>query len=77
MSPRDERDLSQIPEGVRLFARIEHMVGEEGALLAIPPEKRSKEQHERLHAITRELDQIWEKLRERADRLTAKTPSSH
>jgi hypothetical protein len=37
-------------------------------LLEVPHEKRNQEQHERLRAIREELDRIWEKLRERAER---------
>jgi hypothetical protein len=44
-------------------------VGEEAALLAIPHEKRRRDQHDRLRAVSAELDHIWEMLRERAHRL--------
>jgi hypothetical protein len=53
------------------LARIEGLVGEEHALLLIPAEKREKHQHERLRAISEELDRVWEKLRERAERIAA------
>jgi hypothetical protein len=65
----NERDLSPIPEELRLFARIEGLVGEEAALLAIPAEERKQHQRDRLHAIAQELDEIWDRLRERAERL--------
>jgi hypothetical protein len=51
------------------FARIERLIGEEKALLEIPAHLRSDDQHGRLHAIGRELDQLWRMLRERADRI--------
>jgi hypothetical protein len=69
ISPRTADDLSPIPYELRLFARIEGLVGEEAALLAIPHEKRRRDQHERLRAISAELDRIWEMLRERTHRL--------
>jgi hypothetical protein len=67
--PRDVKDLSPIPQELELFARIEGLVGEEAALLAEPLERRRQEQRERLHAISTELDRIWEKLQERAERI--------
>ena len=54
---------------IALFARIEGLVGEESALLAIPAEDRAQHHHERLKAIGDELDRIFEHLRERAERL--------
>ena len=67
--PRTAEDLSSIPYELRLFARLEGLVGEEAALLAIPHEKRRRDQHERLRAMSAELDRISEMLRERAHRL--------
>jgi hypothetical protein len=66
-----KEDLSPIPDELKLFARIEHLVGEEAALLAVPAEQRRQEQRERLRAIAEELDRIWERLRDRAERLAA------
>jgi hypothetical protein len=63
------KDLSQIPPELQTFARIEGLVGEEAALLAVPRERRSEEQHARLRAVSAELDRIWESLRARAERL--------
>jgi hypothetical protein len=63
-------DLSPIPPELKLFARIEGLAGEEAALLAVSREHRTQEQHERLRAISAELDRIWEHLRERAERLS-------
>jgi Protein of unknown function (DUF2630) len=67
--PTPVKDLSPIPPELELFARIEGLVGEEAALLAIAHENRDREQRERLGAVSAELDRIWERLRERADRL--------
>jgi hypothetical protein len=67
--PNRAKDLSPIPKELELFARIEGLVGEEAALLAVPREDRNRDQHERLRAVSAELDRIWERLRERAERL--------
>ncbi len=68
--PADQiKDLSPIPDELELFARIEGLVGEEAALLTVPREHRRQEQHERLRAISDELDRIWASLRERAEGL--------
>ena len=69
------KDLSPIPPELELFARIEGLVGEEAALLAIPRQERKREQHDRLREISAELDRIWEKLQERATHLRAKPHS--
>lgn len=76
--PRGTDDFVPEPAELRLFAHIEGLVGEETALLAIPAKERTREQHDRLHAITAELDRAWEKLRERAARLGHRdTASDH
>ena len=67
--PEDVTDLSPIPNELETFARIEGLVGEEAALLEVPAERRKQAEHERLHAVSGELDQIWERLRERAEHL--------
>jgi Protein of unknown function (DUF2630) len=67
--PTKLKDLSPIPPELELFARIEGLVGEEAALLAIPRERRDQKQHERLMALSAELDRIWERLRERVEHL--------
>ena len=67
--PTKVKDLSAIPPELELFARIEGLAGEEAALLAVARENRDREQHERLRAVSAELDRIWERLRERAERL--------
>ena len=68
--PADEvKALSPIPGELELFARIEGLVGEEAALLAVQREHRRQKQHERLRAISDELDRIWASLGGRAERL--------
>ena len=64
-------DPAAPPAEAGLFARIEGLVGQEHALLQIPADKRSEHQHERLRAISEELDRVWDKLRERAERVAA------
>jgi hypothetical protein len=66
---RTPGDLATRSEGLDLFARIEGLVGEEHALLRIPAERRTDHEHARLREIGAELDRIWERLRERAERL--------
>jgi hypothetical protein len=58
-----------------LFARVEGLVGEEDALLKIPAHQRSGEQHERLGSIARELDRVWEHLRDRIERRGGPSPA--
>jgi hypothetical protein len=65
---RGKDALAPEPADLKLFARIEGLVGEEAALLTIPARERGQHQHDRLREITAELDRIWEKLRERAER---------
>ena len=48
------------------YAMIEGLCCEEDELLAVAEHERSQEHHERLRAISAELDAIWERLRERA-----------
>jgi hypothetical protein len=67
--PRDKSELNPDPLELDLYARLEGLVDEEAALLKIPAAERSREQHDRLHALGTELDRLWEKLRERAERL--------
>src|SRR4051812_42751813 len=61
--PRTPDEIAPPPEELSLFARIEGLIGEERALLTIPAAERTQKQHDRLHAITAELDRIWERLR--------------
>jgi hypothetical protein len=56
-----------LDEGIKLFAQIEGLVGEEYALLAIPAHKRSTSESTRLREIAETLDRIFDKLRERAE----------
>ena len=67
--PRGPEDVAPVPEALETFARVEGLVGEERALLAIPHGERTAQQHERLRAIGEELDRIFEALRRRAQRL--------
>jgi hypothetical protein len=64
------------PANLSLFARIEGLVGEEDALLAIPARERSDGQHARLRAIGTELDGIFDTLRERAARVAEHRPAA-
>jgi hypothetical protein len=67
--PPFRRDELAPQQGLDPFAHIEGLVGEEDALLRIPAEERTHEQHTRLRAIEHDLDRVWAKLRERAERL--------
>jgi hypothetical protein len=66
---RSPAEITDEQPELRLLARIEGLVGEEIALLKIPAQERSQEQHDRLRSIGDELDRVWEALRERAARL--------
>jgi hypothetical protein len=66
---RAKGDFAPDQPDLDLFARIEGLVGEEAALLAIPARDRDDAQRDRLHAIAAELDRAFERLRERAERL--------
>jgi Protein of unknown function (DUF2630) len=66
---REGEELPALPDDLRLFARLEGLVGQEAALLAIPADRRTDGERDRLRAITVELDRMWERLRERAERL--------
>jgi hypothetical protein len=67
--PHTNEELASEPEELGVFARIEGLIGQEAALLEIPARERTAEQRERLATITHELDDVWEKLRERAEHL--------
>jgi hypothetical protein len=79
--PGGEQPLQRDPDELLrdgrlgLVARIEGLVGEEHALLRIPAGERSQAQHDRLHAIGTELDRVFDKLRERAERLAGHRPA--
>ena len=62
VTPDDEPD-----DEMALFARIEGLIGEEAALLAIPARERTKEEDGRLRRISDELDRIWASLRRRSE----------
>jgi hypothetical protein len=67
--PLGPEDLIPKRPELDLFARIEGLVGEEAALLALPERDRTQAQIDRVRDIGQELDRIWERLRERAERL--------
>ena len=50
---------------VELFGEVEGLCQEEVEILEVHEHERTAEQHERLHAISRELDRIRERLHER------------
>lgn len=56
----------ELPEAMRVFSRIEDLIGQERTLLAVPERERTREQRERLHGIRAELDRVFERLRRRA-----------
>ena len=64
-----------LPDDLRLFARLENLIGQERALLAIPQGKRTAGQHRLLGEITAELDRLAEKLHERAHRKKSPPPA--
>jgi hypothetical protein len=67
--PRGPGDpLEDNPE-LGLYARLEGLVGEELRLLSIAEEKRTEAEREKLRRIGEELDRMWNRLRERAERL--------
>jgi uncharacterized protein DUF2630 len=51
---------------MRVFSRIEDLIGQERTLLHVPARERTGEQRERLHGIGAELDRVFERLRQRA-----------
>jgi hypothetical protein len=67
--PRTKDDLAPEAPELGLFARIEDLCGEEDALLKIPAKERSREHESRLREIGAELDRVWERLRDRVERL--------
>jgi hypothetical protein len=67
--PRKKEDFAPDPPELGLFARVEDLCGEEEALLKIPAKERSRERESRLREIGAELDRVWERLRERVERL--------
>jgi hypothetical protein len=68
LTPRALGDPAERAPEASLFARIEHLIGEEHALLLIPAAERTRREHERLREIQDQLDRIWETLRERSRR---------
>jgi hypothetical protein len=66
--PRGELEAEREPAGVREYAEIEGLVGEEYALVEKPAEERSAAEHHRLRDIQEQLDRVWHKLEERAEK---------
>jgi hypothetical protein len=66
--PPPRREVPVDPS-LELLARIEGLVGEEYALLAIPENDRTPKQNDRLREITDELDHVFVALKQRAARL--------
>jgi hypothetical protein len=56
----------ELPEAMRVFSRIEDLMGQERALLQVPDRERTREQRDRLRGIAAELDRVFERLRQRA-----------
>ena len=63
-----DRDLSRNQRDLELYAHIEGLVGEEDELLEQADEVRTEEHHERLRAISQELDRAWDALHRRKQR---------
>jgi hypothetical protein len=74
---RGPADFAPGSPDLELFAHVEGLMGEEAALLAIPHEDRTQHHHDRLKAIGEELDRTFEKLRERAERVTHRSQGEH
>jgi hypothetical protein len=70
-APRAPEDLRRDHPDLGLFARLEGLLGEEEALLLIPAHERKEHERDRLRAVTEELDRVWARLRDRADRHAA------
>ncbi|HXS43165.1 MAG TPA: hypothetical protein VN751_00960 [Solirubrobacteraceae bacterium] len=66
ISPGDDR-LSVPDDGLAAYEHIEHLCGEEEALLKIPAEEREAHHHRRLEALGHELDRVFARLRRRAE----------
>jgi hypothetical protein len=67
-----DKDLSPIPRDLEVYAHIEGLVGEENELLQVAEEARKAEHRQRLRAIEKDLDRVWETLRRRAERRAAR-----
>jgi hypothetical protein len=62
---RCPEDLAPLPEDLKVFSRIEGLLGQEQALLAIPTRERTREEQGLLDAVGAELDRVAERLRMR------------
>jgi hypothetical protein len=69
----DEGPRHEYP-GVEVFGHVEGLCREETELLEVAEHQRTAEQHQRLQAISEELDRTWEHLHERAQRLGRHPP---
>jgi hypothetical protein len=69
---REESAPERMPDNpeLRMFARIEGLVGEEEALLKIPARERTSEQEGRVQELGERLDRLFDRLRQRAERLS-------
>ena len=74
---RGPEDFVPGSRDLEVFADVEGLMGEEAALLTIPHQDRSQHHHDRLKAIGEELDRTFEKLRERAERVTHRPEGEH
>jgi hypothetical protein len=62
---REPEDFAPLPEELKVFARIEGLLGQERALLAIPAHERTREEQGLLNAVSAELDRAAARLRAR------------
>jgi|1185.fasta_scaffold327451_1 hypothetical protein len=62
---REPEDLAPLPEGLKVFARIQGLLGQEQALLAIAERERTREEQGLLNAVSAELDRAAARLRAR------------
>jgi hypothetical protein len=60
--PLENFDPRHEDADIQAFAHIEGLCQEEAALLEMPEHERSPDQHERLRAISEELDRIRDRL---------------
>jgi hypothetical protein len=65
----EDTDLPPFPQALGEYARLEGLVGEEDLLLEEAQQDHAHERRERLHSISKELDHVWEVLRDRSVRL--------
>jgi hypothetical protein len=68
VSAKDAQDPFHMPTEFDSYAHIEGLEREETRLLETAEKDRKPEHHERLRAVSAELDRVWERLRDRAER---------